>query len=178
MTPGWSITYPDLALEYYVLGRGGIFCSMHLVPANLFHHAIELLLKYGLAAHGYTDEQLRKSFGHKIATLWDAFKQDVAQDPSLSAYDQTIRRLDKWESLRYPEDPEVGGGFRAVLSAGKVARPPPDHRTESYEMTLDEVDDLFALLVRLVGLERHVRIRLGFQEPREMYLRGNRHSLL
>ena len=33
------------ALEYYVAARASLFCGCASVPGNLFHHAVEMLLK-------------------------------------------------------------------------------------------------------------------------------------
>ena len=93
--------YLRIAIQYYVAGRSAAFGGFMPVAGNLFHHAIEMLLKYSLLAHCSAD-QLRNKFRHHLKRLWKEFKSETG-GTAFSQYDQIIAKLDKMEDLRYPK---------------------------------------------------------------------------
>ena len=72
--------YITIAIQYYVAGRSACFAGFMPVGGNLFHHAVEMLLKHFLLKC-YSATQLKDRFGHNLKKLWGAFKQ-VANDPA------------------------------------------------------------------------------------------------
>ena len=59
--------YVDTGVAYYLAARGAFFMRVHPVSGNLFHHAIEMLLK-GCLCH-VLDEHARRRFGHRLRRL-------------------------------------------------------------------------------------------------------------
>ncbi len=50
--------YLDVALQYHLAGRSAVFARSIPVAGNLFHHAVEMLLKFFLYDH-YPGGQLK-----------------------------------------------------------------------------------------------------------------------
>src|SRR5207253_10827 len=101
-------SYCRLGAEYYLSGRFA-FLASHVpmtVTGNLFHHAVEMLLKGYLSTT--SNEEERKKLGHRLKQIWRKFKQDVG-DPQLDRFDSMIAELDKFEDIRYPETPLKSG---------------------------------------------------------------------
>ena len=55
-----------------------------------------------------TTESERIRLGHSLKRIWRVFKQKVG-DTVLTKYDTTIKALDRFESLRYPEKSAIEG---------------------------------------------------------------------
>src|SRR5206468_4798728 len=93
--------YLRIGIQYYVTGRAAVFAGFIPLPGNLFHHAIEMLLKYFLGEK-YTAEQFKDDFGHDLKKLWRHFKNH-ANDSALSRFDGVVSTLNRFEELRYPK---------------------------------------------------------------------------
>jgi hypothetical protein len=77
--------FVDTAAQYYVLGRYAVFCCYLPTAGNLFHHAVEFMLKYRLLDQ-YSERDLRKPpFGHGLLRLSKEFKLLVG-DRTLGRY--------------------------------------------------------------------------------------------
>ena len=103
--------YLTIAIQYYVAGRSASLAGFIPVAGNLFHHAIEMLLKCFLLRY-YSASQLKGRFGHDLKKLWRAFKE-VANDPTLAKFDGHVSAMNKFEDLRYPRK---GYGFSLALA--------------------------------------------------------------
>src|SRR5947207_604246 len=101
-----------IGLQYYIAGRSAALCQQIPVAGNLFHHAIEMLLKGDLAKVQSLGEL--KKLSHSLARIWVEFK---AKHPAetLTPYDALIIDLDKIEELRYPDSVMRNG---AAISMG------------------------------------------------------------
>src|SRR5947209_19244462 len=93
----------DLALQYYVAGRAALACHCPHVPGNLFHHAVEMLLK-GQLSKTVPMAVLKnsKKFGHDLQPLWSAFKK-LFPNEGLDEFDPMIDGLNTFEDIRYPD---------------------------------------------------------------------------
>ena len=87
--------------DYYLTARFAMK-AQRFVSGNLFHQAVEMFLKSGLANKGHTETELKR-WGHSLDKLWQAFKTDYP-DQALVRHDTTISSLDKFEDIRYPPD--------------------------------------------------------------------------
>jgi hypothetical protein len=92
--------YLKIGIQYYVAGRSATFACFAPVAGNLFHHAIEMLLKCFLLQR-YSAQQLKSRFGHDLEPLWTEFKRE-AKDSMLDRFDTLVSALNKMEDLRYP----------------------------------------------------------------------------
>ena len=61
--------------EYYAAARFAMYAQRKLVCGNLFHLALEMLLKGGLAKNGKSLGEL-EHMRHSLNRLWRAYKAD------------------------------------------------------------------------------------------------------
>jgi hypothetical protein len=138
-------------LEYYVAGRFSALSAKSLVVAgNILHHAIEMLLKGAICLRGsYTRQQIR-AMGHDLRRAWKAFKK-TCPDRRLDALDAAIKRLDKFEELRYP-DKVMSSGMMGnfILKREHVASThvsgPKAASLPKYTYIMEDVDELVKLI--------------------------------
>jgi hypothetical protein len=118
------------------------------VCGNLFHHAVEMLLKADLTKNGKSLEELER-MRHNLKRLWRAYKRGHP-NAALSRHDTTINRLDKHEDIRYP-NPALGptgvsmawsGRPGGVTASGGMKSP------KQYAVVVSDIDDLVADIVR------------------------------
>jgi hypothetical protein len=129
----------DLGVQYYVAARAAMLAGLVPVCGNIYHHAIEALLKSRLSQKYSRDTLSKKPFGHNLPTLWSEFKNEFP-GAAFAQHDRTVTNLDKFERLRYPDDvlqhgaEIVIGGFVGSSSAGRPR----------YELDPPEIDALVA----------------------------------
>jgi hypothetical protein len=140
--------YFNLATQYYVTARWAIFTISGTVAGNLFHHAVELYLK-GDLSRGVPRNQLI-IFGHNLNRLWKAYKRKYSA-VDLSSFDNCIRALQKFETIRYPDSIANRGMFFAI----PVARPQPPlgfsvaggaTTPPTYSVVVNDIDQLIGNL--------------------------------
>jgi hypothetical protein len=61
--------------QYYTTARFAMHAQCMPVCGNLFHHAVEMLLKGGLARKRPLGD-LKENMGHRLKKLWREFKTD------------------------------------------------------------------------------------------------------
>ncbi len=129
----------DLATQYYVAARLAARAGLPTVYGNLFHRAVEMYLKAALVGTLSVEEMRRSPYSHDLTALWARFKQRAA-DTALDHYDETIRQLQVFESVRYPD---------AIVSEGmfvSIAWRPGDTAmfadVPRYEVIISNVDTL------------------------------------
>lgn len=54
--------YLSIAIQYYIAGRSAVFAGSMPVAGNLFHHAIEMFLKFLLLPH-HSPQDLKDTSG-------------------------------------------------------------------------------------------------------------------
>jgi hypothetical protein len=120
------------------------------VAANLFHHAVEMLLKGGLCPH--TTEADRIKLGHQLPRIWKAFK--TVYDPSKkhARFDALVKNLHKYKDIRYPEKIAQQGisssfQFGNAPPKTKVTRNPP-----VYHLSVGEVDALVKAICSAISI--------------------------
>ena len=144
--------YFTTATQYYIAGRYAYFSGLIPTAGNQFHHAVEMYLKGYLSLQTTESERIR--LGHSLKRIWRVFKQKVG-DTVLTEYDTTIKALDRFESLRYPEKSAIEGceiHFSLVApnppSTGQYAMP----SSQRYDIVLHQVDHLIATIFQKSGL--------------------------
>lgn len=130
-----------VACQYYVTARFAMQAQCFPVCGNLFHHAVEMLLKGGLARKRKVSDL--KDMGHDLKKLWKAFKTDFPDDV-LKRHDETISTLDKFEAIRYPDiSHSIGMSGQWCGPAAKVTG--HSFKTpEQYAVVVSDIDDLIA----------------------------------
>jgi hypothetical protein len=171
--PAWKADrlreeYIYYGFQYYLAARFATAGWAHPVAANLFHHAIEMLLKGGLCPH--TTEAERKKMGHRLPRIWDAFRTCYHPSKKLSHFDELIKNLHKYEDIRYPEKIALQGinssfQFGNAPPKTKVTRNPP-----IYHLSVGEVDALVKAICSAISINPKF-FTTRFQPPGSTYLR-------
>ena len=126
------------------MARFGVYAHCAPVCGNLFHHAVEMLLKGAIAPKREPAEL--KEIGHNLKALWRKFKADFP-DPNPNRHDRTISVLDKLEDIRYPDAIKAHSiGWTAQWSgpAGTVTTYGRMKTPKEYAIVVDDIDDLVA----------------------------------
>ena len=112
------------------------------VCGNLFHHAVEMALKGGLARK--RDASELRYMGHRLKALWREFKKEHP-GLGLERHDKTVSTLDKFEEIRYPGttgsigiNASWSGDPGTVKTFGGLRTP------KKYALVVSDIDDLFA----------------------------------
>jgi hypothetical protein len=139
------------ACQYYVAARFLVHAQRIPVCGNLFHHALEMLLKGGLAKKRKLSLSELKERGHKLKVLWREYKLDFP-DPALKRHDKTISLLDKFEDIRYPDRVLASGMGVTVQWTGPTTsvtvRGPGLRTPKQYTIVVSDIDDLIADVFR------------------------------
>lgn len=141
--------FGSLGVQYYTAGRCAFLARLSPVAANLFHHAIEMLLKAHLSQLR-TLKELRSPFGHHLAKLWEEFKASCPTE-NLAAFDVTVELLNEFEVLRYP-DSVLQKGAAILFQFAQPVLPPNAgvgaFTTPRYTLVLNDIDHLVAAIFR------------------------------
>jgi len=161
--------YFRMGLHYHIAARySAAALWLSPVAGNLAHHAIEFFLKGALI--GQLDEQARRKFHHDLSKLWRRYKKD-RNNPGLAKFDQTIRDINKFERIRYPEE-IFRLGMRAEIGFASGTPPMPGQKVPSgarYVLALNEVDELVKLIFQIESLNPKFFID-GLNEHAKRYL--------
>jgi hypothetical protein len=176
--PGTPPLYFKIGVEYYVAGRAAWHHNHFQIAGNLFHHAVEMMLKAVLMQKSvYTAQQLKDKFRHGIRRLWNETTRQVPFD--WSRFDIFVTDLDKWEKIRYGEFPE-GKPKNLRIDALRIVRSlpgKPGH--DEYRLCLEDADELFVVLARELGMghSSFVHDILIGPEALDDYERSNQHVI-
>jgi hypothetical protein len=99
-----------VGMEYYITARSAALANLINVYGNLYHHAIEMLLKAVLSRRYSVDQLRSKKLGHNLPILWDRFKAEFSSI-GLQDFDELIRDLHRFETIRYPDKLSEQGGL-------------------------------------------------------------------
>jgi HEPN domain-containing protein len=137
-------TFVRRGCEYYASARFAMHAGQSYISGNLFHHAVEMLLKAGLANNGTSLSELR-DMGHRLRKLWRAYK-DQHTEAGLERHNKTIKGLDKFEDIRYP-NPDL----HSIGVAMEWSSKPFEVKTfgglrapKQYPLRVSSIDDLVA----------------------------------
>lgn len=166
--------YLTIGFQYYVAARSTSFGYFIPVAGNLFHHAIEMFLKFLLLKH-YSPEQLWTDFGHDLKKLWKEYKLRI-NNSDLNQYDKLIGSLNKIEDLRYPER-----GYQFFIDFRKEyyshSKGPMMKGMKEYRLNLEQIDEFVKkLLVRHVTPE-WIKNLLVHGDAKAQYERENLHII-
>ena len=128
--------------EYYATARFAMHAQRPLICGNLFHHAVEMFLKGGLAKRGKTLPEL-ESMRHNLKKLWRAYKSDHPEAP-LERHNKTINRLNRHEEIRYP-NPGLGSIGLSLQWSGEPAEVKTSgglKTPKQYAIVVSDIDDL------------------------------------
>jgi hypothetical protein len=173
--PSMDTEFLDFGFQYYVAARCGVRANLSPVTGNLFHHAVEMFLKARISQSMSSDD-MKKKFGHGLKLLWQAFK---AEFPSvnLGRFDALVDALDRFESIRYPDE-IVAKGAQLVIALDRNAatstRQLSGTPVPRYEIVLADLDELIAEVLRVSsrnpafftnGLNQYAREAMKYENP-------------
>lgn len=136
--------------EYYVSGRQSFLARVGYTAGNIFHHAIEFMLKGQLAIK----EDYRNFFqdyGHDLGRAWAAVKKEFP-DHDLSGFDQFIETLDEFEDIRYPDLIIEQGGLLSVGTGAPPRQMGPGAPLQQFHVNVRDVDALMAKMFQLFSM--------------------------
>jgi hypothetical protein len=141
--------YITSALQYHVSGRFAAFAGFSHVCGILLHHALEMYLKGQLCLK--LDEKQLKKLGHRLASAWELFKEDVSA-PELAVFDETIRTLHEHETLRYPERIAPAGAMTLIIDFSRNKAAGFSNKTtlsqgKHFQVFIDDIDALAQIIL-------------------------------
>lgn len=165
-----KLNFLPIAIQYYVSGRSAAKYTFMPVCGNLFHNAVEMLLK----------TEVTGRHTHKLKSLWKEFKKN---HNNLDHYDSFIEKLHKWEEIRYPDVT-----FSRAMSVGRHKpekdvpilkfEKTPDFETREYHISLEEVDEFFKEIWNILLLNRDLlNTFLITPTSKEAYEEYNKHLI-
>ncbi len=169
-------------MEYYLAGRFAFLQHAH-IAANLFHHGVELLLKYALLRDAH-EGAAPPNYGHDLRRLWRDFKARDQSRASLARFDGVVADLDDWEHIRYPGFRRSQISGRAVAQAmtllpyGRGAYADFGGReVDAYVLCLEDIDDLVSSIVTAASINPKVLLIHLSPDAVDWYHRENRHRM-
>jgi hypothetical protein len=164
-------------VQYYVAARFSAWAGLW-VCGNLYHHALEMFLKAGLA-RSYSLAELWKKYGHELNGIWNAYKT-AFPSTTLAEFDATITDLAEFEDIRYPDKPlkhgmQIVADYHAQVQPQPSLRPEPEYRLDFYE-----IDRVIAAIFEvsnvnpdfyLSGIKPYVQEMLARDNPAAAQLR-------
>jgi hypothetical protein len=138
-----------LGVQYYVAARAATSLKLVRIYGNIYHHAIETLLKAGLSReHGPAELKDRKQFGHDLKKLWRAFTQQFHW-ADLDQFRRTIDELHEFEEIRYPPLQPARHSITMQVKAGTPAQPVepvPGYKNKTYQVNTHSIDHLVLMI--------------------------------
>ena len=141
----------DRGVQYYAAGRCAVLAGLIPVAGNLFHHAVEMLLKAHLSQTHSLRELSFKPFGHHLKNLWDVFKSRFP-DENLDEFDQAISLINEFEELRYPDSAIANGAEIRFQWNDPPELPmfvPGDLSVPQYDLVVNTIDRLVATIFQV-----------------------------
>ena len=172
---GYADLFVSSGCEYYATARFAMHAQRSLVCGNLFHHAVEMLLKGGLAQRGRSLPELT-SMGHSLKKLWRAYKNDHPE-AELECHNKTINRLDKHEEIRYPNPGlhSIGLSLEWSGEPGEMTTFGALKTPKQYAIVVSDIDDLVADVLKTSSWNAGVFMGTN-QATHEAIKRENNHA--
>lgn len=133
--------------EYYITARAAARGGLMAVAGNLFHHAIEMLLK-GEFSKSVPLDRIKKQFSHFLIKIWNEFKS-LHPDADLSSFDSLIADLDGFEQIRYPDGYIVHGAILAIGWGDAGIKHYQGPEVPVYSLDVNQIDELVDRLFSL-----------------------------
>jgi hypothetical protein len=148
--PNAGHRFLDLAMQYYVAARFAATAGLMPVSGNLYHHAIEMLLKAYLSRSVPLATLKNQEFGHDLERNWLQFKALMATQ-DLSAFDGLISQLDRFDRIRYPDNILNEGMIGLIDWASSGSTPVSGEYSDQPQYTLGvkDLDRFVATILRV-----------------------------
>ena len=181
MSPSESadMRFMQLGVQYYIAARSTAVAQQIPVCGNLFHHAVEMVLKARLAQN-LSLRDLAK-IGHALPALWETFKSEFPTT-SLVEFDAVISEITPFERLRYPNNMIVeGAAISLAWERSEVgAADPGAAAIPNYNIVVADIDRLVAKVFEVcsrnpnfffpASLPEYARYAITWRNPVGEYL--------
>ena len=105
--------------QYYTMARFAMHAQCVPVCGNLFHHAVEMLLKGGLARKRPLSD-LKDNMGHNLKVLWREFKLEFPDRNSSTARQDNFKSQQiRGHPLPGPDQGAFHGRERGLVRSGR-----------------------------------------------------------
>jgi hypothetical protein len=165
----------DRGMQYYVAGRFSALSQQYPICANLLHHSVEMLLK-GSLCRTHSKVQLR-AMGHNLPRAWRAFEASHP-DPRLAQFNATIKALNKFEQIRYPDgvlEKGMSGTFDLFHEHKSELQSSVGYAPPQYSLNLEDVDHLVILVFEVAKFNSRFFVNSMSAPAREILNDRNRH---
>lgn len=171
--------YLSLGIQYFILARIGGSLIFNPVSGTLFHLSFETFMKAYLRMK-YSDEELKKKFGHNLPKLWKELKTQTGNEP-LSNFDYIIDELHIWEKMRYlgfDENKTIRGIEIVPGHSNKQVFKQKRKSKSVYTIYLEDMDELFRAIVFATCKDpKQLRSEPSFQMGMEVYEKDNKYNI-
>ncbi len=134
-------------IDYYVAARFAARAQLMPVCGNIYHHAVEMLLK-GHLAQTLSLQEIER-FRHNLPQLLNSYKATLPA-ATLAQFDPLISQLQAFEEFRYPDD-IIEHGAQIVLMweapPDGLADIPSSEPPPAYKLVVKDLDRLIAAVV-------------------------------
>jgi hypothetical protein len=166
----------ETGLQYYVAGRYAAFAALTPVLGNLLHHSVEMCCKGALAKLNPQKNTLNAlmRLGHRLPRIWRELKNE-ANDPTLARFNNVIKRLHKFEDLRYP-DAMLQQGMQSTVHILKSHVPSagagfgPTSKVPKYDLVVEEIDELIGAILAAASVNPQFFTRRAYRPEMREYL--------
>lgn len=166
---GLRSRYFQYGFQYYAVARCATAAQANPVAANLFHHAVEMLLKGGLCA--YTTEDERIKMGHRLPRIWKVFKEHHDSSGKLGRFDVFVRKLHRYEDIRYPERAvQIGSSFQFGNAPPLIISGKASHNLRTFHLSVGAADALVKAICDATGRNPKF-FTMQIQPPGSTFLR-------
>lgn len=134
--------------QYYISARYAVWANFDPVAGNIFHHAVEMILKSILLNNDLTLASLKNEYGHDLEKLWVKFKS-LYPGNELDGYDEDISELHKYDDIRYPDELVEKGRISFIGRQRHSFTGVPTQFSDmpKYALGLDEMDALVRKII-------------------------------
>jgi hypothetical protein len=177
--------YVSLAIQHFLLARFGSQFPFNPASGSLYHLSFELLLKSYLIKHGYSYEELKREYRHKLVLLWNVFKKEV-KNGDLDKYNLVVKNLDAWDRVRYISLDKSKNASEIAISKGhadtaylKEVQKTNFHSQSRFVIHTDDMDELFFMFFSTLKIPSEELLKVpDFVWGREIYEQDNKFNLI
>ncbi|MBI3443048.1 hypothetical protein HY008_00050 [Candidatus Woesebacteria bacterium] len=134
-----------------------------------------MLLKFSLLEK-FSPDHLKRHYGHNLEKLWSRYK-GLRAEKSLSKYNSLIKKLNKFEDLRYP----TLSGYSIFIDFRKqyysYQKLPTNENNIEYRLNLEQIDEFVSILLKDKVTSGWVNGLLFQGNAKELYEKHNLHKL-
>jgi len=156
----------EFGLQYWIAGRYAVASHLSPTAGNHLHHAVEFLLKAAIARKG-----VEVPIGRRLRKIYRDFRA-LYSDPALDALIPTLRALDRFEDIRYPDTLlKRGGMLQVAFEPGQFSSRVGGtmQQVPSYQVAVHDVDAVVLALMACLHWNPVIWAQMLGQEHAKLY---------